>query len=96
MFTQTPFISTVEQTMSLVVPGCALTIEIFSSNKQFMRDDFPALGGPETTTFTPSLIFFENSAFSIATNKFSFILSSFILKEEIVFVGSSSSEKSIL
>ena len=68
---------------------------MFSSNKQFMRDDFPAFGGPETTTFTPSLIFFENSAFSIATNKFSFILSSFFLKKGMVLAGSSSSEKSI-
>ena len=39
--------------------------------------------------------FFENSAFSIATNKFSFILSSFFLKIEMVLAGNSSSEKSI-
>ena len=59
ILTNTPSISTVEETMSLVVPGSSLTIDKFSSNKQFINDDFPAFGGPVTTTLTPSRTFCE-------------------------------------
>ena len=53
----TPLIKIVPSTISLVVPGIAVTIALSSFNKAFNKEDFPALGLPTIAILTPSLCY---------------------------------------
>ena len=54
----TPLIIIEPSTISLVVPGIAVTIALSSFNNAFNKDDLPAFGLPTIAILTPSLIIF--------------------------------------